>query len=129
MSNFYEEPFEYDGYRWKTIEHCFQAQKFKDIDQTAYYNFSLDSNSEIANGDGAIARKNRKIIVLSKTQLKKWDAIKWSIMEDITRKKYQQSAICRKVLRLTHDAILMHTMPRSKPLRFYHLERIRSEFI
>jgi ribA/ribD-fused uncharacterized protein len=129
LSNFHEEIFEYNNYHWNTIEHCFQAQKFANINHDIYYQFTINSRSELGSSGGEIARKNRKLLILNEEQLKLWDKNKLKIMKKISKKKYQKSIICKEILLLTRDAKLMHIMPRSNPMHFKHLEQIRNKLL
>ncbi|GAF75479.1 unnamed protein product, partial [marine sediment metagenome] len=45
----YISPFKLDGHEWKTVEHYYQANKFKNTNKEFYLLFSLDSNSKISN--------------------------------------------------------------------------------
>jgi len=76
-----------------------------------------------------MARKNRKLLILSKEQLTQWDQNKWKIMRKISKKKYKNSIICKQILMLTNNAKLMHIMPRAKAMHFKHLEKIRNKLI
>ena len=58
--------------------------------------------------DGSIARKNRKLVVLNNNDIKKWDNIKYKIMEEILIAKFTQVPIAKQVLLLTQNAILLH---------------------
>lgn len=48
LDNEYESPFELDGHKWKTVEHYYQAAKFKNTNKEFYLLFSLDSGSKIS---------------------------------------------------------------------------------
>lgn len=48
------------------------------------------------------------------------------MMAEIARAKYSQCADARRVLLATRNAQLWHIVPRSKPVRFHHLEAIRT---
>ena len=49
LDNDYDSTFQLDGHKWKTVEHYYQANKFKNTNKEFYLLFSLDSNSKIAN--------------------------------------------------------------------------------
>tara|TARA_R110002012_G_scaffold312728_1_gene523708 strand:- start:55 stop:2019 length:1965 start_codon:yes stop_codon:yes gene_type:complete len=48
LDNKYVAPFELDGHKWKTVEHYYQGNKFKDTNKEYYLLFSLDSDSKIS---------------------------------------------------------------------------------
>jgi len=48
MDNNYTAPFELDGHKWKTVEHYYQANKFKNTNKEFYLFFSQDSGSKIS---------------------------------------------------------------------------------
>lgn len=126
LSNFHEYIFIYDGFKYKTVEHCFQSQKIKLVDKIMAHNFTIDSGHIIGLGSGDIARKNRKAVMLTKEQLQIWDNNKDAIMKNICYEKYKQCNEYRNILKLTQDAELWHIVMRSKyPLHTVYLEEIR----
>ena len=48
LNNEYVAPFELDGHKWKTVEHYYQANKFKNTNKEFYLLFSQDSKSKIS---------------------------------------------------------------------------------
>ena len=48
LDNKHESLFELDGHKWKSIEHYYQANKFKNTNREFYILFSLDSDSKIS---------------------------------------------------------------------------------
>jgi hypothetical protein len=97
------------------------------VDVKAAHRFTVESGDPIGLGDGAMAQKNRKLVMLSPEDLKMWDAIKWDIMKEAAREKYIQNPEAAKILLNTRDAELWHIVSRQKPVRFKHLEDIRLE--
>ena len=125
LSNFHFSPFEFEGKTYNTIEHVFQAKKIALEDPAKAELFTIESESELGKGDGALAQKNRKLIKLSKTSLAKWDGMKDKVMKDAAIAKYESCDEARKVLKLTQNAELWHIVSRKQPVRFVHLEEIR----
>ena len=64
LSNFYTEPFTYEGKRYNSVEHVFQSYKIALVSKEKAEYFTLDSNHPIGQGDGSVAQKNRKLVVL-----------------------------------------------------------------
>jgi len=127
LSNFHMCPFSYKGYTYNTIEHVFQAKKIELVDKEKALWFTLESGHEIGQGDGEIARKNRKLVKLNPEELAQWGQIKDQVMFNASVKKYKSCSIANKVLKDTKNAELWHVVPRSKPVRFIHLEIIREK--
>jgi len=128
LSNFYVEPFIYEGKTYNTVEHAFQAHKIALVDESIAYYFTIDSNHPIGLGDGYIAQKNRKIIILNKKHLELWNVIKDDIMKNITQQRILQSETYKKVLQLTQNAELWHVMVRKGIIRNKYLEDLRDNF-
>lgn len=125
LSNFYIEPFIYENKTYNTVEHAFQAQKIALVDKLKSEYFTIESNHNIGIGDGLIARKNRKIILLNKEQLKYWDTIKQDIMIRITYQRILQSNTYKNILKLTNKAELWHVISRVGLIRNKYLEELR----
>lgn len=116
----------WSGYRWRSIEHAFQAMKAGLQDNDRAFNFTLDSGHFIGKGDGATAQNHRNVVVLTQENNNLWAAKSSSIMHDITRAKYAQCPNAAAVLDATLDAELWHVGSRGRSHRFEHLESIRS---
>lgn len=129
LSNFHLCLFQYKGYTYRSIEHVFQAKKTEIVDREKALWFTLESGNEIGKGDGEVARKNRKLVKLNKEQLMQWAQIRDQVMYEAAVQKYNNCVMSQKVLRATKNAELWHVVPRSKPVRFEHLEIIRKQIV
>lgn len=89
--------------------------------------FTVESGHEIGQDDGEMARKNRKLCKLTPEQLKIWNDIKVQVMYEAAVEKYKACKEANEVLCATGSAELWHIVPRSAPVRFEHLERIRNK--
>ena len=69
LSNFYTEPFKFENKTYNSVEHAFQSYKIGLVNKEKAEYFTLDSNHPIGLGDGNIAQKNRKLVILNKEQL------------------------------------------------------------
>ena len=126
LSNFDVNPFIFEGKTYRTIEHVFQSKKISLVDPIKADFFTMESGHDIGKGDGLIAQKNRKLVVLNKSDLEKWFHISKDIMEKAAIAKYSQCPVAMNILKLTGDTELWHVVSRKKPVRFIHLERIRN---
>jgi DNA-directed RNA polymerase subunit E'/Rpb7/predicted NAD-dependent protein-ADP-ribosyltransferase YbiA (DUF1768 family) len=120
-------PFE-EGTQWNSIEHAFQASKFKLYGkEKEALRFTLPN--DIGKGDGAYAQKHRKVVVLK--DMTQWNEISDNVMADIAKAKYAQNKESLRILDLTNHAKLVHVvMSRGKPTElkhFVHLEEIRKQ--
>jgi predicted NAD-dependent protein-ADP-ribosyltransferase YbiA (DUF1768 family) len=137
LSNFHVCKFVYSGsiggsrglpHMYNTIEHAYHARKIGMVDPEKALWFTVDSGHEIGASDGFVAQKNRKLIKLDEKTLKVWDSIKHDVMKEIAIAKYTACDEARVILEATGDAELWHIVVRKKPVRFVHLEEIRTRF-
>jgi ribA/ribD-fused uncharacterized protein len=76
LSNFFYHPFEYNGMRWKTSEHAFQAMKSLDPQEINEVRFCP--------GPGSAKRMGRRVKMRPD-----WDYVKTKTMFDILQCKFQ----------------------------------------
>lgn len=127
LSNFHMWPFVFEGYTYNTIEHAFQAAKIRLVDPAKALWFTRESGHAIGQGDGLVARKNRKLVVLNAEQLAEWDRISLGVMGRAALEKVRACEEARRILKATRDAQLWHHMTRALPARFHHLEHVRRD--
>lgn len=128
LSNFWPADFTLNKRTYRTVEHAFQAAKISLMDPVLAERFALESGTELAQGDGAAARKHRKLVLLDDTQLHEWDRCKHEVMRSAMRAKFSQHEPLRAVLLATLPADLWHGTGRGQPpTRIHDLETIRDE--
>ncbi|GAA2876002.1 hypothetical protein Acy02nite_75900 [Actinoplanes cyaneus] len=127
LSNFWSAQFVLGGRTYRTVEHAFQAAKIALVAPEPAERFALESGSELAHGDGATARRHRKLALLDDEQLRRWDQLKNAVMRDAMRAKFSQHEPLRTVLLATRAAQLWHGTGRGQPpARIHDLETIRN---
>lgn len=126
LSNFWPAQFTLDGRTYRTVEHAFQAAKIALVDPALAEQFTLESDTDLARGDGAVARKHRKLVLLDDAQLRQWDGRKSAVMRDAMAAKFSGHERLRAVLSATRPAQLWHGTGRGQPpIRIHDLEAIR----
>ena len=152
LSNFWMAEFVLDKHRWASVEHYYQASKFKRNNKEFYIQFSLDSpDSDIAKdaglakaagGKSGMTKKlvdgvKKKVLVRPKNVImdpdffEKSQGMKYKRgemeMESAMRAKFTQNADLKKLLLATKKAKLEH-ITRGKPaIVFNDLMRVRRE--
>ena len=91
-----------DGVLFSTVEHAYQAYKFKD---TAPEVFEEIINSYSSDEAKRIATRNKDKIVSN------WSAIKVDVMEKLLRAKLEQNPFVRKKLLETQDYVICEDSP------------------
>ena len=135
LSNFDKEKFTLDGHKWQSVEHFYQASKFKKNNPKFYYLFSLDSESDIskdplvAKGAGSESGKYIGKRIRDKSIMIDEDFISSgrndSEMERAMMAKFSQNPLSKEVLLETKDAKLVHFVIKDDPVVFYCLMKVR----
>lgn len=94
LSNFYTQPFEYNGLTFMNSEAAFQAQK--DLSKSQMF-------CTLKAGDAKHLGKDKKQIHLRKD----WGTIKYQIMYEVVKAKFTSSTLMKKLLLLTGDSKLV----------------------
>lgn len=128
LSNFFVAPFVLDGKTYRTVEHYFQSQKLRLVDEALAETFTVESGTSLGTeGTGLDARQMRKAKLLSKDQLSVWTSQKDFVLEKAWRAKFTQTKALHPVLLATNTAELWHCAPHLKPERFIAIETLREE--
>ena len=138
LSNFWEAPFELDGHRWSSVEHYYQASKFKENNPQFYLTFTLDANPEgELSKDPALAKAAGGKTGKYKGKQVRDKAIKIDPnffggrhkeeMKNAQMAKFSQNPDLKAMLLATKDAKLQHFSRGSPPVVFYGLMEVRNE--
>lgn len=98
MSNYWKATFKIYDREWLTVEHAYQAQKC--TDQTEY-----DAIHQAAKANDA------RLLGQKVKMRENWDSIKYSVMEECVRAKFQQHQDLREQLLATGDEELIEDSP------------------
>lgn len=124
FSSLWEEEFYFEGFRYKSYEHCFQACKFNLTGHPdAGFKFTVESGCNLN------AQKSRRLIQLSQEEIALWEEKKSEIKEKIYRAKFFPGSIAHRALVNTKNAILINSGPRIKKIRCTRMEKLREKLI
>jgi predicted NAD-dependent protein-ADP-ribosyltransferase YbiA (DUF1768 family) len=138
LSNFHIAPFELDGLTWNSVEHFYQASKFKENNLQFYQRFSIESGSDFclnpvkAKGAGGKSGKSQGVLLRPVAVLidpNFFNGIDESSMRRALQAKFEQNDYLCNILLLTSPAQLWHKT-RGIPLtRMHGLEAIRDDLV
>ena len=123
-----------DGHKWLSVEHYYQASKFKRNNPDFYLQFSLDSGSELskdpllAKGAGSKSGKFKGKELRSKSITIDPDFFAGrnkTDMEYAMKAKFEQNHDLGRLLKATKKAKLNHFSRGSPPVVYEELMRVR----
>ena len=137
LDDYWPAEFTIDGHRWQTVEHYYQASKFRKTHPEFYMSFSLDKGSEEMAKDVEVARiAGSQSGAKGKTRLRpeniKVDSDFYGgrnieEREKAIYAKFTQNADLKKVLLLTKDAKLVRYIPKKEAETDIVLMRVRKK--
>ena len=124
LDDYWATEFSLDGMKWKSVEHYYQAAKFKSKNRKFYELFSIDSGNEIGQ-DVELARVagsssgKKKNVVLRPSTIKIdpdfYGGRNNEEREKALYAKFSQNLDLKEVLLLTKTAKLTHFIPKEEP--------------
>ena len=138
LSNFFVDAFEVDGHTWSSVEHYYQASKFKENNEEFYLTFALDMNPEselavnpalakAAGGKSGKFKGKRVRPTDIKIDPNFFSGRHKEEMKRAQHAKFTQNEDLSVLLLATHDAKLQHFVRASPPVVFTELMEIREE--
>ena len=138
LSDFWVEPFLLDDHKWASVEHFYQASKFKRLNPDFYLSFSLDYGKELAKDPAVAKAAGSKDAKHNGTLLRPLDV---QIDPDFFGKrdtdaktnarkaKFTQNKELHDLLLATNNAKLVHQQKGKKPIIFDDLMMLRDKIV
>ena len=117
LSNFWIQPFYKDGYEWASVEHSYQASKFKKNNREFYKLFSLDSKSELSK-DASLAKATG-----GKDLKHKYRPSEIAIDSDFFPDRAKEEMFLAQHAKFTQSVNLSHLLKSTKKAKLMHYTR------
>jgi len=136
LSNFWQQKFNLDGKDWNSVQHYYEACKFKDMYPSFYNEFALGSGSELSNipemakAAGSINGmfEGREVRPKSiKIDNHYFNGKNKEALLKALRAKFRDNDDLKRILLDTGDAKLQHYVHRMSPVELLDLMKVRKE--
>lgn len=138
LDNSWAEPFTLDGNRWETVEHYYQASKFKEHNREFYLSFSLESgtplskSAELARDAGSkkgINKETKELIRPVEVSIDPEfdDKVGEKALKHALYAKFSQNEDLRQMLLATRNAKLVYCKKCKEPKLSEELIEIRNK--
>jgi predicted NAD-dependent protein-ADP-ribosyltransferase YbiA (DUF1768 family) len=136
LANTWVQPFVLDGHKWNSVEHYYQASKFKKYNHDFYLDFSLDSKNELSKNvsmcqsvggisgkyNGSVFREKHVVI-----DPEFYSHLKNKVLHDAQYAKFSQNPELKNLLLATKNAKLLYHKKGRPPEVYYELMIVRKE--
>lgn len=136
LANTWVQPFMLDGHKWNSVEHYYQASKFKKYNHDFYLDFSLDSKNELSKNvdmcqsvGGKTGKYNGSVFREKHVEIDPafYSHLKNKVLHDAQYAKFSQNADLKRLLLSTKNAKLLYQKKGKSPEIYYELMVVRKE--